>query len=65
MPIDNGEVSMLKGWNYERFSKSEVEDATGSPWMVGLNVDNAGFDVTVVRLQVTYVRKRLREEVAS
>lgn len=52
---------MFKGWNYEWFSKSEVEEATGSPWVVDLCIDNAGFEVTIVRHQITYVRKRVRK----
>ena len=55
---------LLRGWEFERFSGSEIADATGETWALSASVGPGGVEVMVFRWQIAYTRKAFREAVA-
>lgn len=52
---------LLRGWEFERFSGSEIADATGETWVLSGSLGPGGVELMLFRWQLAYTRKPYRD----
>ena len=53
-------IRLRRGWDFDRYSGQQVAAAFGSTWAVCASFSAGGFDLLLLRWQVSYTRKPFR-----